>query len=1091
MRRTRVGMAIVAFVLAMTLCANGGWAVTPGPGFTISSNAAPTIFSSAYNGSQLTPNSYRLTVTNAGSEPTDGSPITITDSLPGALTATAISGESEGGESIAAQQPVSCNLQSTNCVYPYALRPGESLLVRITVETTPGAGGLQTNTATVSGGGGSTIYTNETTDIGSEAESLAAPFGFSSFTSQVTGVNGLADTQAGDHPYETTVSFMLNNRAGSEEGTGDYLPAGGINGNEANLKDLVFDLPSGVVGNPNAIAQCPRSDIRSDSCPAATQIGTVRIYQKGDPLPTISRIFNVVPTAGFPAEFDFLSTIPIALYATVNPDTNYGVRITVSDIPGAGRVEGSSVTFFGSPLTDPNYLNENSGLGSGAAPFTFLQNPTGCTTEPQDISVSADSWQHPGAMLADGSPDLSGPGWVTQTTTMIPSITGCELLQFNPSLSVAPESTQADEPTGVNVNLSVPQPPLLSQALVAPELRDTTVTLPAGLSISPSAADGLQACSDAQIALSSASPASCPLASQIGTVRVVTPLLAEPLEGEVFLGSPNCDPCSNADASDGNMFRIFLQIEGSGVVIKKEGTIYANTTTGQLTTTFTEIPQLPVGSLQLQFKGGLRAALATPQGCGTFTTTSDLTPWSSPVTPDATPLSQFNVDWDGSGGACPARMPFAPSFSAGTSNPDAGQFSPLTVTFGREDREQDLAGIQVTTPPGLLGTLTGVTLCGEPAADLGTCPASSRLGSLTAAAGAGGHPFYEKGALYLTGPYQGAPFGLSIVVPTVAGPFNLGNIVVRAKINVDPQTAALTVTTGALPQVIDGVVLRLRKINVTVDREHFIFNPTNCAQQAITATITGAQGAVQHVSAPFAVAGCAGLHFGPAFHASTPGRTSRANGAGLDVKLTYPTGPQSNISHVKVELPKALPSRLTTLQKACVAKTFQENPAACPKGSLVGIAKAVTPVLPEPLIGPVYFVSHGGSEFPNLIVVLQGYGVRIDLVGNTFISKKGITSSTFENVPDVQVSSFELNLPEGPNSALAANGNLCNKKLILPSTFTAQDGAQTKQNTPITVTGCPKTKKAQKTSKEAKNARDARRTRQAQQNRDGQEGSKG
>jgi hypothetical protein len=412
-------------------------------------------------------------------------------------------------------------------------------------------------------------------------------------------------------------------------------------------------------------------------------------------------------------------------------------------------------------------------------------------------------------------------------------------------------------------------------------------------------------------------------------------------------------------------------------------------------------------------------------------------------------------------------MPFNPSFSAGTSNPNAGQFSPFTLTFGREDREQDLAGIQVHMPEGLLGILSSIPLCGEPQASDGSCPEASKIGTLTAAAGPGAHPFYQKGAIYLTKSYDGAPFGLSIVVPTVAGPFNLGLIVVRARINVDPTTTALTITSEPLPQVIDGIPLRLRAVNVTIERPAFIFNPTDCEKLEIGATISSAQGAQANVSVPFAVAGCAGLPFGPKFKVSTSGHTSRADGASLDAKLIFPLGPQSNISHVKVELPKALPSRLTTLQRACPSATFTANPAACPPGSIVGIARAVSPLLPEALSGPAYFVSHGGEEFPNLIVVLQGYGVRLDLIGATFINKKGITSSTFTNVPDVQVSSFELYLPEGSDSALAANGNLCTQKLTMPSTFTAQDGAVLKQDTKIEVTGCAKTK-AKKTKKKAK-----------------------
>jgi hypothetical protein len=647
-------------------------------------------------------------------------------------------------------------------------------------------------------------------------------------------------------------------------------------------------------------------------------------------------------------------------------------------------------------------------------------------------------------------------------------------LQFDPAIEVLPDTSQADEPSGLTVHLRIPQAAQRAPLLVTPELKNATVTLPAGLSISPSAAEGLQGCSDAQIDFASPVAGSCPAASEIGTVQATTPLLSEPLVGHLYLGSPGCDPCSSADAADGNMLRFFLEVAGSGTVVKKQGTIYANPSTGQLTTTFVDNPQVPLSELELHFKSGLRAPLATPQACGTFTTTSDLTPWSAPVTPDVDAVSPFGIDWDGHGGVCPAVLPFGPSFSAGTSNPDAGQFSPLTLTFGREDREQDLAAIQVKMPPGLLGTLSGIPLCGEPQADLGTCPEASRIGSMTVAAGAGGHPFYTKGSIYLTGPYKGAPFGLSIVVPTVAGPFNLGNVVVRARISIDVNTTALTVTSDPLPQIIDGIPLRLRTANVTVDRPGFIFNPTSCAQQRIQATITGAQGAVSQVSAPFAVSGCKGLRFAPKFSVYTQGHTSRVDGASLDVKLAYPAGPQSNIAHVRVELPKQLPARLTTLQKACPGAVFEANPAGCPAASLVGVAKASTPILPVPLTGPVYFVSHGGEGFPNVIAVLQGYGVRFDLVGDTFISKAAITSATFANVPDVQVNAFELYLPEGPDSALAANGALCKQKMVLPATFTAQDGAQLKEDAPVHVTGCPKAKRKAK-ARNVRNARNATR----------------
>jgi Domain of unknown function DUF11 len=1093
MRSRFAGGVAAGAVLACLLCASGAWAETAAPWFTIESSSAPTVFSAAFNGGSA-PNEYVLTVTNAGSVATDGSPITVADTLPTGLTATNVRATAEP------ESTPSCTLVGVSCTYEGALQPGAVLRVFIEVEVASGISGTVTNSASVSGGGAPVATISRQTTIGTEAQSLAEPFGLENFTERVAGADGQNDTQAGDHPYEFTIDFNLNTVAKAPDSRFSYVVAGGGN-KEAEVKDFVVDTPPGFLGNPEVIGKCPQHLVPLHECPDADQIGVIRIFEVPG-VARVSKIYNVVPDKGFPAEFEFTLgefRVAAAMYVTVDPDTNYGVRVTVPDIPGTASTHGAEVTFFGTPLTDANFLNVNPGLGLGALPFAFLENPTGCSSEPQMSSVSADSWQQPGAVLPDGAPDLGGANWKTLTVPMFPQITGCERVQFNPSLSVLPETSRADEPTGVKVDLGIPQAPLRAPDLGSAEVQDATVALPAGLSISPSAADGLQSCSDTQIALSSGALGSCPLASEIGTVKVFTPLLAVPLEGQVFLGTPRCAPCSNTDAEDGNMVRVFLQLQGSGVVVKQEGTVHVNASTGQLTATFTNTPQLPFSDLQFQFKGGLRAALATPQSCGTFTAASEITPWGAPVTPIATPAASFGVDWDGAGGACPASAPFNPAFSAGTSNPDAGQLSPLTVTFAREDREQDLAGIQIVTPPGLLGSLASVPLCGEPQAAQGTCGVESKIGLMTVAAGAGSHPFYTQGALYLTGPYKGAPFGLSIVVPTVAGPFNLGNVVVRAQIAVDPHTAALTVTSDPFPQIIDGIPLRLRVANVTVDRPGFIFNPTNCAQQAITATITSAQGTQAHASAPFAVSGCAGLAFKPKLSASTSSKDRfNVNGASLTVRVATDQGPsassgtatEANIAQVKVELPKSLPSRLTTLQKACTAAQFNANPAGCPAASLIGHATVHTPLLPVPLEGPAIFVSHGGEAFPNLILVLQGYGVTIDLVGDTFISKAGITSSTFKTVPDQPFSTFELTLPTGKYSALAATTKVCKPTkretvrkrvlvrvhgklrkvtervtktvaapLVMPTEITAQNGAVLRQNTKIAVEGCPKAKK--------------------------------
>ena len=430
----------------------------------------------------------------------------------------------------------------------------------------------------------------------------------------------------------------------------------------------------------------------------------------------------------------------------------------------------------------------------------------------------------------------------------------------------------------------------------------------------------------------------------------------------------------------------------------------------------------------------------------------------------------FQITSGPNGSPCPgAALPFAPSLDALMTDPKAGAFSPLSTTFSRADGNQNLQAISLKMPPGLSGLLTGVELCPEPQANQGTCGPNSLIGETTVSVGVGGKPFSVKGGrVYMTGPYGGAPFGLSIVNPAKAGPYDLEAgtpcdcVLVRAKIEVDPITSALTITTDnsgpyKIPTILKGIPLEIQHVNVTVTRPGFTFNPTNCSSLAVTGAISSAQGASVPVSEHFEVTNCAKLKFAPKFAASTSGKTSRTKGASLTVKLTYPSAPrdtQANIKSVKVDLPKQLPSRLTTLQKACTAAQFNTNPAGCPAASVVGHAKAITPLIPVPLEGPAYFVSHGGEAFPSLNVVLQGYGVTVDLVGTTFISKAGITSSTFKTIPDVPVGTFELVLPEGKYSALAANGNLCTSKLAMPTSFVAQNGAAIKQSTPIAVTGC-------------------------------------
>jgi hypothetical protein len=925
-------------------------------------------------------------------------------------------------------------------------------------------------------------------------------------------------TQAGGHPWALTTKFAFETEEVKQaNGEVTVLPT-------HDPKDIVNSLPPGLLGDPMAVPQCPltRATGSGEFCPGASQIGFWSSHQQGGHQ-VLAPIVNVTPEAGQSAEFALENRVklqtPLLTAHLVRTAQGYGFTVAGIDQPAIG-LQDVELTFWGVPA-DPSHdpwrgrfctrpskssplLCLGGGESAGVAPVPFVTLPTDCAAGPQSTVLRADSWQEPGSVR-----EGHYSGYSEKSFTM-PAVTGCDLLGFAPSVEVHPETQVADEPSGLEVDLGVP----LSEApgaFATPQVRDSSVTLPEGMSVSPGVVDGIQACNEfgpegiditgpeseevgpsGELQLASGH---CPDASTVGTAEAITPFLPIPIKGHVYLARPACGgpeqpACTEEDAADGRLYRLYLELGGegelgqTGIHFKVPLETHANPATGQLTATAVDTPQAPFSELKIHLNGGPRAPLDTPAACGPATTTADLTPWSAPGvtpeglavpgTPDATSSSFFAVE------GCPGTPPLNPGFSAGTVSPQAGAYSAFTMNLSRGDREQYVKGIQIHTPPGLLGMLSSVPLCEEPLADSGHCPEASKIGTTRVASGAGSHPFEIGGSVYLTKSYGGAPFGLSIVTDAIAGPFNLGLVIVRARISVNPETSALTITTDetgpyAIPQIIFGVPLRLQRITVNIDRPGFMFNPTSCAQQQIAATISGSQQATANLSSPFAAAGCKSLAFKPSFAVSTSGHTSRANGASLDAKLSYPAGSvgsEANIARVKVDLPKQLPSRLTTLQKACTAQTFESNPANCPAASIVGIVKTSTPLLPVELTGPVYFVSHGGEAFPSLIVVLQGDGVRVDLTGSTFISKTGITSSTFKTVPDVPVNTFEIYLPEGKYSALAANGNLCTSKLSMPTAFVAQNGAEIHETTKIAVTGCSKAKAAKKkTKKKTKNGR--------------------
>ncbi len=854
--------------------------------------------------------------------------------------------------------------------------------------------------------------------------------------------------EAGAHPDLTTNFAFTQNGEGSVEGL---------------LRNLEVTLPLGFAGYPTSAKTCDPVRLELGTCPLGSQIGTLEVVlrlARGEYGVYLEPVFNMAPSPNETAVYGFVfepgHSFSGEIVLSVGPD--YRVRTRGTNLFSIAEVVRESLTVWGVPAEashDPQRgdryhclqfgPSEHFGKGEtchiedlpveeNATPY--LVNPTQCTAEPLEADLTVES--------REGTRQ-------SVLSTPVGPFTGCESLRFAPTVSVAPEQTQATTPSGYEIDLRVPQTEG-AEGLATSDLRDTVVRLPAGVVLSPSAGTGLVSCSEAQVGLGTEQEAQCPPAAALGTATMITPALAGALEGEIYLGGPPTGVIA------GPPFTLYLTLAGHGMSVKIKGTATPDPATGQVTTVFDESPELPYSELKLHLGGSSRATFANPSACGSYSAAADLTPWSAPFEADATPLSPpFQI----TGCAAPR---FEPAFAGSALSNQAGGYSTFRIALARSDSEEDLGGVTVTTPPGLSANLAQVPLCPEPQASLGTCPAASQIGAETASAGPGPEPsVIEGGRVYLTGPYDGAPFGLSIDVAERVGPFDLGSgpcdcEVVRASIAVDPRTASATIASGPLPAMKEGIPLQVKSVDMDVNRPDFMFNPTNCDPLSVTGTVQSTEGARVQESSHFQATNCAALAFKPTFAASTAGRTSRNGGASLDVRLSFPGAPgtEANIARVKLQLPGRLSSRLTTLQQACPAATFAADPAACPAGATVGVARAVTPIVPVPLRGPAIFVSHGGEALPDLVLVLQGYGVTVELVGSTHIDERtGVTTSTFKSVPDVPVGTFELYLPEGPHSALAATGDLCRAgALTLPTELVSQDGVVIRRNTKITVTGC-------------------------------------
>jgi hypothetical protein len=942
------------------------------------------------------------------------------------------------------------------------------------------------NHVTIAGGGAPTTASTQDPITISAA---SPPFGFAGWDGWFSNADGTLDTQAGSHPYEATFTFDLADVV--NQATKEGQPAGGA------VRDVEVQLPPGVIGNPKAISECTQGELADETCPQASEVGITTAYFSGSVAQEVGdRVFNMVPPPGVPSELGFsFEGILTYLDSTVRSGSDYGITtrvdqiaereivsdiLTLWDVPGesshnlwrGGSIGGCSAEEIAQVGAGKDYCTEPQ--NPGTKPFLTL--PTSCEGSLPFV-IRANTWQNSSVTAEAEFKWHDSNDDATQ-------ISGCEELAFGPTITAEPDSTEADTPAGLNVEVKPPLGGLEERSGIgSSDIKGSRVILPEGFVINPGQAAGLEACQESQSGLGSEGASSCPPASKVGTIETVTPLLeGEDTQEKVMKGNIYVLQSEPPDV------KLLAAFSADGVNAKLVLNAELNTTTGQITTTvssgipqFPNIPQFPVSSFKLTFDGGAQAALYTPTTCGIYTTNADFTPWSTPLDSDFLTTSSFAITGGAAGSPCPSSpLPFAPTLTAGSTNDQAGAYTGFSLLLQNGEDEQRVSSFQVKMPPGLTGMISKVPLCPEPQASLGDCTAASQIGHTVVTSGPGNDPLVipqpgePEAPVYLTGPYKGAPFGLSVAVPIIAGPFNLGTEIVRSRIEVDPRTAQITATTDPLPQIIKGVPTDLRTIDAVIDRPEFMLNPTNCSPQQFTGAATGVSGTVAPLTDRFAVGSCRSLEFHPKIQAITAGHASKAGGAGLDLKITYPggsLGTESWLGAMKLDFPKQLPARQTTLNKACLASVFEANPAGCPPAATIGHATVHTPVLPVPLQGPVYLVSYGAAKFPDTVIVLQGDNVAVDLIGEISIDHKtGITSVTLPSIPGVPFETAEVDTPSGPFSIFAANlpekdfYNFCGHKLQMPTFFGAQNGLEIHQTTNIFITGC-KAKKAKAKAK--------------------------
>jgi hypothetical protein len=911
-----------------------------------------------------------------------------------------------------------------------------------------------------------------------------APPGIQSFIAGAYDEEGLRHTAAGGHPYTASTGIFLNTK---RSGRGELIPSG-------EAKDIIVDLPPGFLGNPIAVPQCPESteELR---CPLSTMVGIAKpvvggIAQNGasggfGSSGFKSEVYNTEAPYGFPGKFRFNvgAKVPLNVVGSLRSDSDYGLTAASLNTPQLATLYGTFFTFWGAPADsshDASRCHENTDLRGPETPgpiecepgspnpIAFLTNATNCAEQaanPPVTLIRATLWQNPNEVISGSA--------------AIPPVTGCDQLKFDASFAFTPSDSKSDSPASFRTSLTVPSEGLTNPTkLTTPEIKDTVVQLPAGVVLNPAGADGLEACSMQQIGYRggdfpmpnpmrfSKDPNTCPEASKVGTGELKTALIEAPLHGALYLAA-------QGDGNPfGSLFAIYLVIEDPrhGIYVKLPGRVDPDPQTGQMTVTFRNLPQLPFTRLDLNLKGGNRSALASPTTCGRFVTTATNTPWSAPESgPPTVSAGSFEIDAGPNGMPCaptPGERPLDIGWTAGAENVKAGQDGPFAFQIARPDGSQELESLELTTPKGVSASLKGVPQCsgaqiaqaeshtGRQEQASPSCPADSQVGTLQTSAGSGPTPFYVGGKLYLAGPYKGAPLSVVAITPAVAGPFDLGNVVVRSAAHIDRFTAQVRAVTDAIPQFLKGVGLRVRDVRIKLDRKDWTINPTSCDASSVDLVARGNSGAVSRRSVRFQVGGCQDLGFGPKFTARLAGGTKRSKFPAFTAEIQFAAG-QANTKGVQVVLPHSQFLEQAHIGTICTRP--QAAARACPPASIYGFAEATSPLIDGKLMGPV-FLKSSNHKLPDLAIALRGpdsQPVEVEISGR-IDSIKGQIRNTIENLPDVPVSTFTLRMKGGKKGLLVNSRDLCRGKPPRLTVNMLGQNNKTSRTRPVLRTSCRK-----------------------------------